>query len=301
MDYRLLLYFSTLINQGSFTKAARNLHISQPSLSSAIKKLENSMKLKLIERNTRNISLTKEGEILYIEAQKLLNHFQYVENEMNRLKDEGPLELQIGLIESVNSWLPKVLASFSKSNPDIHIKLLEVLGLKQVESALQNYKIHLAITNQHIDNKDIITTPIYNEQLVAVIPIGHHLQHVKDLSLYNLENEKLIVSREGFQTRQDIFNEFRKLGIVPNIIFEIERFETACSLVGEGLGITVIPESYMRFNFASNSFVIKPINSQHLFRTVYIAYIKSRYLPPIVETFLNLTKSSFADETNKEI
>src|SRR5699024_5989282 len=120
-------------------------------------------------------------------------------------------------------------------------------------------------------------------------------------SLYNLENEKLIVSREGFQTRQDIFNEFRKLGIVPNIIFEIERFETACSLVGEGLGITVIPESYMRFNFASNSFVIKPINSQHLFRTVYIAYIKSRYLPPIVETFLNLTKSSFADETNKEI
>src|SRR5699024_8646770 len=154
MDYRLLLYFTTLVNQGSFTKAAKILHISQPSLSAAIKTLEGAIGLILLQRSTRKIHLTKEGKIVYIEAKRLLNHFQYVEKEVMRLKKDGPLELKVGLIESVNSWLPKVISTFSKSNPEIHIKLFEVLGLKQVEDALQNYQIHLAITNQHFDNPD---------------------------------------------------------------------------------------------------------------------------------------------------
>src|SRR5690625_7739025 len=95
MDYRLLHYFTTLVDQGSFTKAAQHLLISQPSLSSAIKKLETSVNLKLIERSTRNFQLTKEGEIVYKESKKLIQHFHYVENEILRLKDNEQLEIQI--------------------------------------------------------------------------------------------------------------------------------------------------------------------------------------------------------------
>src|SRR5699024_12321782 len=101
MDYRLLHYFTTLIDLVTFTKAAQHLHISQPSLSSAIKKLETSINLRLIERSTRNFKLTKEGEIVYKESKKLIQHFNYVEKEIYRLKDNGPLEIQIGLIDSV--------------------------------------------------------------------------------------------------------------------------------------------------------------------------------------------------------
>src|SRR5690625_1011096 len=176
MDHRTLLYFTTLIDQGTFTKAANVLHISQPSLSSAIKKMETTIGLLLIERSTRKIALTKEGEILYKEAKKLLHHFDHVRKEMVRLKHNGPLELQVGVIESVKSWLPKVIAIYSNTYPNIHIELSEVLGLNQVENALQTYKIHLAITNQHFENEEIITTPIYKENLVALLPKGHVLQ-----------------------------------------------------------------------------------------------------------------------------
>ncbi|MEI3614087.1 LysR family transcriptional regulator [Pseudogracilibacillus sp. SO30301A] len=292
MDERLLLYFTTLIDKSSFTKAAKALHISQPSLSSAIKKLEDNMGLSLIERSTRKISLTKEGEILYKEAKKLLNHFTYVKEEMIRLKDQGPLELQIGLIESVKSWLPKVISSYSEANPNIHIKLIEVLGLKQVELALQNYKIHLAITNQHFENDEILTMPIYKENLVTVLPKGHSLQNSKNISINDIKDEEFIICQEGFQTRQDILNAFRKSGINPNIHFEIERFETACSLVEEGLGVTIVPENYIT---ASNhsSFTIKRITNNNLSRTVYIAFMKKRYLPPVVEEFITITKEFF--------
>jgi DNA-binding transcriptional LysR family regulator len=292
MDERLLLYFTTLIDKGTFTKAAITLHISQPSLSAAIKKLEGHVGLSLIERNTRKFSLTKEGEILYKEAKKLLNHFKYVNEEMTRLKSKGPLELQIGLIESVKSWLPKVIASYSGSNPDIHIKLIEVLGLKQVELALQNYKIHLAITNQYFENDEILTVPIYKENLVAILPKGHSLQKAKSISIMDLKDEEFIISREGFQTRLDILNAFRKSGIHPNIHFEIERFETACSLVEEGLGITIVPENYITLSNHA-SFTIKKITTTNLSRTVYIAFLKNRYLPPVAEDFINITKTFF--------
>lgn len=292
MDHRLLLYFTTLIDKGTFTKAAKALHISQPSLSSAIKKLEDNMSLTLIERSTRKISLTKEGEILYKEAKKLLNHFKYVKKEMIRLKNEGPLELKIGLIESVKFWLPKVIASYRESNPNVHIKLLEVLGLKQVETALQNYKIHLAITNQYFENDEILTVPIYKENLVALLPKGHHLEHVKNISINDLEDEEFIICQEGFQTRQDILNAFRKSGINPNIHFEIERFETACSLVEERLGITIVPENYIK-SINHSTFSIKTVTNTNLSRTVYIACMKNRYLPPVVEHFINTTKIFF--------
>src|SRR5690625_4259576 len=276
MDKRLLLYFTTLIDKGSFTEAAKALYITQPSLSFAIKKLEADIGLTLIERSTRNISLTKEGEILYKEAKNLLNHFNHLKNEMIRLKKQGPMVLNIGLIESVKTWLPKVIASYSEANPNIHIKLIEVLGLKQVKKALQNYKIHLAITNQLFKDSDISTIPIYKENLVAVLPKDHYLQSMRHISINDIKDEQLIISQEGFQTRLDILNAFRKAGISPNIHFEIERFETACSLVEEGLGVTIVPENYIT-QIDYSLFTIKKINNNNLSRTVYIAYIKNRY------------------------
>lgn len=294
MDHRSLLYFTTLIEEGSFTQAAKALYISQPSLSSAIKKFEDNAGIKLIERSTRNISLTKEGEILYEEAKKLLSHFNYFQKEMVRLKDDGPLELHIGLIESVRFWLPKVLASYSKSNPDIHIKLSEVLGLKQVETALKNYKIHLAITNQLFDSAGIQMIPIYNEELVVLLPNGHSLQNATNLSIHDLKNEEFIICKEGFQTRNDILNGFRKSGIKPNIHFEIERFETACALVEEGLGITIVPENYLKTP-DHPSLTVKKLTNSNLSRTVYIAFMKNRYLPPVIEEFIVITKAFFKE------
>lgn len=294
MEYRTLLYFTTFVDEGSFTKAAKKLHISQPSLSSSIIKMEENMDLLLIDRSTRKFSLTIEGEILYKEAKKLLHHFHHVEKEMIRLKQDGPLNLQIGLIESVNSWLPKVISTYSKINPDIYIKLSEVLGPNQVAKALQDYKIHLAITNQLFENNEIKTTPIYKEELVALLPKGHALSNKKSINIFDLKDDELIISKEGFQTRDDIINEFRKSGITPHIKFEIERFETACSLVEEGLGVTFVPENYIN-HIHGQSFSIKHIENSHLFRTVYIAHLKDRYLPPVIEIFIKEIQDFFLE------
>lgn len=297
MEIRQLRYFIAVVEQSSYTNAASLLHISQPSLSTAIKKLEDEIGITLMARSTRESNLTKEGVILYQEAKKLINHFDHVSDEMVRLKQHGPLELSIGLIESSKSWVPKIIKEFKEEYKDVRIKILEILSLNDVVRSLGNFDVHLAITNQYINSKEIETIPIYEEKLVAILPPMHPLVTKSSIKIIDLKGENFMVCKEGFQTREDILNAFRKSGIKPNIQFEIERFETACSMVEEGLGITVVPESYIRYS-KKPFYHIKEIQDSTISRTVYLAINKNRYLPPLVYEFISLVKVFFSDYDN---
>lgn len=127
---------------------------------------------------------------------------------------------------------------------------------------------------------------------MALLPPGHALEAQEDIRITDLKGEAFIIFKEGFQTREDILNAFRKAGIKPNIQFEVERFETACSFVEEGLGVTFVPENYMKAS-AISKYSIKPIKDSTVSRTVYLAFDTSRYLPPLVMRSMFLIKSFF--------
>jgi len=283
MDINLLRYFVTVVEKQTFTKAAKTLHISQPSLSIAIKKLENHLGLLLLDRSKRKLELTREGRILYLEAKRLMNQLDYMETEMKRLKEEGPLELSIGTIESANHWLSKNLKILKESYRNVHIRLLDILSLDEVKHALLHYQIHFAITNQYIQTEKIQSTFLYEEHLAVLLPIDHPLQSQNLLSIKDLNNEPFILCKEGFQTREDVIHAFQKTSARLNIHYEIERFETACQLVEEGLGITIIPEKYINHTH-NQRFRVRYISDQDIKRSVYLAVDKNRYLPPIVNT-----------------
>ncbi|AQU78416.1 LysR family transcriptional regulator [Planococcus faecalis] len=292
MDIRLLRYFIAIAESSTFTKAAANLHIAQPSLSIAIKKLETDMGLILLDRSMREIALTKEGQILYEEAKKLVTHFEYVEKELKRLKAQGPMELSIGMIESAKFWIPKVLKSIKQEFPEVHIEIIEVLGLEDINRALNKFDIHFAITNQLISKREVKTLPIYREKFVVLLPSGHPLEAQPQISITDLNGEAFIIFKEGFQTRVDILNAFRQAGTKPNIQFEVERFETACSFVEEGLGVTFVPENYLKVS-ATSRYAIKPLKDPIAPRTVYLAFDTSRYLPPLVMRSMELIQEFF--------
>ncbi|ALS79615.1 MULTISPECIES: LysR family transcriptional regulator [Planococcus] len=292
MDIRLLRYFIAIAESSTFTKAAANLHIAQPSLSIAIKKLETDMGLILLDRSMREIALTKEGQILYEEAKKLVTHFEYVEKELKRLKAQGPMELSIGMIESAKFWIPKVLKSIKQEFPEVHIEIIEVLGLEDINRALNKFDIHFAITNQLISKREVKTLPIYREKFVVLLPPGHPLEAQPQISITDLNGEAFIIFKEGFQTRVDILNAFRQAGTKPNIQFEVERFETACSFVEEGLGVTFVPENYLKVS-ATSRYTIKPLKDPIAPRTVYLAFDTSRYLPPLVMRSMELIQEFF--------
>ena len=292
MDLNQLKYFVSVVDHMSFSKAAEKLHISQPSLSKAIKNLERDLGFQIIERNTRNSRLTEAGEVLYGRAIHLLSEMAIVKKEMEEVKLIGKGELQIGMIESVKYWIPKVISRYNKNFPDMHIRLMEVLGGDAVKNSLKKYQTHAIITNQQIKEVDIETVPLYKERLVLVLHENHPLAARESITLKELEQDSFIISTEGFQTREDILHAFELEGIVPTIKYEIERFETALSLVSENLGIALIPENYLQgpYDF---SIISKIIDSPALERTVYLTYMKNRYVSPSIKAFLTEVERFF--------
>ncbi|NRQ54537.1 LysR family transcriptional regulator [Brevibacillus sp. HD1.4A] len=285
MDIKQLHYFVTVSDLLSYSKAAQKLHISQPSLSNAIKNLEQEVGSPLLERNTRKIELTDAGNILYQKAILLLSQMDTLKKEMEEVKETGSGQLIIGIIESAKHWVPKVIRNYQEHFPSMNIKLIEVLSGQAVKDSLRKYHTHLLITNQSIQEDDLETIPLYIENLVLVLHRSHPLAQQESVSLKEVVAEPFIISTEGFQTRENILSAFAMEDVEPRIKFEIERFETALSLIRENLGITIIPENYLA-GVSDPSIVRKKIDSSFLQRTVFLAYLKNRYLTPAVRAFL---------------
>lgn len=295
MDFRQLRYFITIVQEMSYSKAAKLLHISQPSLSNAIMKLEKEVDLQLLERNTRGIELTEAGAIFHSRSQDLLRRFNNMKVEFEEMKQVGSGTISIGSIESFKFWFPKIIRTFKNDHPAIHLKIREILGEEHVIEALNQYQIHFTITNQPINHAEIISIPLYKEQFMLLVHKDDDLNEKDSITLHDLAGKELIVSTSGFQTRDDIMEAFKNEKVNPSIFYEIERLETACSLVDEGLGITILPESYIKSVVTRNTAILE-INSMFLHRTVYMAYLADRYLPASVSNLVNEIESFFKNK-----
>lgn len=286
MEFRELVYFSTVVEQGSFSHAAALLHITQPTLSISIKNLESNLGMNLINRSTKKLQLTLEGNIFYEETKKMLEQYNLFLDRMETFKDVGSLSLTIGIIPSASSWFLNALYKFKKEYPDVHIKLVDLLNVKDIEKAINSFKVHLCITNQYINNQHIKSVPLYEEELVAVLPNSHPLTKRNVINIDDLEYELMITGVEGLKTREDILHIFHSSNIEPNIKFEVERFELAISLVENNFGITIMPKSYV--DSKDTNYKIKAIENENTFGTVYLAYNKSKFILPLAKKFIEM-------------
>ncbi|KAB2333086.1 LysR family transcriptional regulator [Cytobacillus depressus] len=292
MDIRQLRYFITVVQEQSYSKAANILHISQPSLSNAIRKLETAVGFQLLERNTRRLALTDSGRIFYKRSLQLIRDFDNMLKDLDEIKQLGSGKIAIGMIESTKFWLPKVVNEFKTSFSNIKFQLIEILGKEKVYQSLMQYDVHFMITNQPIEKKEIHLIPIYEEKLILLTHKDDVLNRKGRITLHDLKDRDFIISKVGFRTREDILKAFEKEMLTPQIMYEIERFETACSFVEQGLGVTILPESYMKYSPNPN-LTMHTIKSDHLKRTVYLAYLKDRYLSPAVCTLLDRIQGFF--------
>lgn len=205
--------------------------------------------------------------------------------EMDEVIVHGTRDITIGVMESIKHWSLKVIANYKKDYPHMKIHLVDILGSKRVKKYLKSYKTHVIITNQLMDDPELEVQTLYEERLVAVLPLHHPLAQKDTLTISDICEEPFIISTEGFQTRRDILTSFEQAGKNINIQFEIERFETAVSLVREHLGVTILPENYLQGPTAK-TIVKKEIEGLNLSRNVYLVYLKNRHLPLAIRQLL---------------
>ena len=287
MDVRSLKHFHTIAECGQFTKAAAQLHISQPALSNTIKSLENELGCTLFERSTKNLKLTEPGEILYKHAENVLGLFDKIYKEMEDARNVGKGKINLGMIESYRYFISHMIGIFKSKYPAVSMKVRE-LGPSDIVKSLESYDIHLGITSIANDHNDFKYIPIFQENYVLLTPPDHRFKNLNSIEIIDLKNETFIHSLEGFKIRETFIKACEHVGFSPSVEFETESLETACSLVENGLGISVVPESFLALNPSKrrNVVFIKDFPSK---RTVYLVYQPERYLPPPIQDFIDIT------------
>ncbi|KXH87027.1 LysR family transcriptional regulator [Sporosarcina sp. HYO08] len=293
MDIRSLKYFYAVAKSRQFTQAAKELHISQPSLSNTIKALEQEIGCQLFERSTKRLTLTEPGQILYKHADHMLTQFEKIFKEMNDVKNVGNGKMSIGMIESYRYFIAHMISLFKKEYPNVSMKVRE-LGPKDIEQYLKNYDIHLGITSIANHENGFEYIPIFQEEYVLITPLNHHFKNNSNINIIDLYEETFIHSLEGFEIRETFIKACQDAGFTPTIEFETQSLETARSLVENGLGISIIPERFLALNPSTKVNVVYIKNFLPK-RTVYMVYQPDRYLSPAIHDFIKIT-SQFSKE-----
>jgi DNA-binding transcriptional LysR family regulator len=190
------------------------------------------------------------------------------------------------MIESFRYFLAPVIFNFKKSYPDIRIKL-EEMGPEHIEESLKTYDIHIGITSQTNNNKEYIYDPIFQERYVIITPLDHPFEHLSQVGIRELKDEMFIHSLEGFDVRNIFIKACQEAGFTPNYEYEAESLETIHSLVEIGLGISIVPESFLQ-RYPSNKTKIIYLNDDFPKRTVFFVYYADRFMLPAIKDFMRI-------------
>lgn len=290
IELRQLEYFLAVSKELHFTKTAEKLNISQPSLSQQIRTLEHEIGMPLFDRIGKKISLTAAGKILLSHSKKV---FHEVEQARAAIRDLNGLQqgkLTIGaLLTVVNYLLPPAILKFNELYPKIELSILGLRTGEIRERLLQN-ELDIGITFLPVQDKEIISIPLYQSELTLVVPTGHALTKQSAVSMEILQNYPVILLPQNFFLTQLITSHCQSFKFTPKPILEISTMESLIQMVSKGMGITVLPKPYIDFLQSEH---IQSIRIENPSPTIDIGiiYRKDKYMCAATREFIEQLKT----------
>ena len=245
-DLHHLHQFVAVAEERHFGRAAKRLHMAQPPLSQAIKRLEDRMGVVLLERTTRKVALTPAGETLLTEARVLLAHAKRTTRLTRQAAEGFEGRIAIGFVSAaLYQLLPKTLRAFRKQFPDADLALRELTTEQQL-AALQDGSIDVGFCHPPLAGKsDLTVRTIARDRLLAALPKDHPLTQKKKLDFASLACQPFVLfpARQGPSLHAAIERACYRFGARLSIVAEASRIHTQLSLVAGGLGVTLVPVS----------------------------------------------------------
>jgi DNA-binding transcriptional LysR family regulator len=292
MDMRQLRYFLAIASEGQITRAAKQLNMEQPPLSRQLKLIEQELGVVLFDRNGKQLQLTQAGELLRQRAITLLNQFDETVTYVQELGEGVQGVLSIGAVVSCVSLLPPVLRRFTEQYPQVTFKIQEgdhfLLG-----ELMENRDLELIVTRLpfqsdfHSEHYSVL--PLPSDPFVALLPSewtqgGHEemtLQQLAQLPFLTLKTDRTT----GMHNQ--VFHEFKQLGLEPRIISECSSVAIAISLVSAGIGAAILPKSVVSV-FAPPNLTQVNIANAAIESEVGLVWLKNRHLSKSARHFLEL-------------
>jgi LysR family hydrogen peroxide-inducible transcriptional activator len=241
MEIHQLRYFCAVARTGSFTKAADQEGVTQPSLSQQIGRLEKSVGAPLFVRLGRSVRLTHAGEVFLPNAMEILNLSKTAAAQVRHLEEGVRGPLRVGVIPTILPYLlAPHLSDFVRQYPEVELALTEDITVHLVEM-LQGGDLDVVIATLPLRYPNVVCSEIMKDPLVLVAPKGHSLTSRTIASTFDLSGERLLLLKEGHCFREDMLTACRRITAEMSPAFEADHFGTIFPLVASGAGVTIAP------------------------------------------------------------
>jgi LysR family transcriptional regulator, hydrogen peroxide-inducible genes activator len=243
MELHQLRYFCAIADTGSFSRAAQQTHVSQPSLSQQIAKLEDELGTRLFDRLGRSVKLTELGETFLPRARAVLRDLESARNDIMEKKTSITGPISVGVIPTIAPYfLPPILATFSRKWPQARVTVVEEITPLLLDK-LRAGSIDVAMVALPVQarNQEFEAFPLITEKLFAVLPKGHELASRQEVSLGELQGHPFLLLRDGHCFRETAVEACKRARLNPQIAFESGQFSSILSMVSAGLGVSIVP------------------------------------------------------------
>jgi LysR family transcriptional regulator, hydrogen peroxide-inducible genes activator len=277
MEMHQLRYFVAVARTGNFSRAAEQCHVSQPSLSQQIQKLEDELGDRLFDRLKREVRLTPPGEAFLRRAVRILEEVDAARREATDSRELLRGTVTVGVLPTIAPYLlPVVLSGFAQKFPGVETIVQEDTTARLLKLLLA-YEMDLVLASQPIHDDRLEVRELFAEELLLALPPGHPLLRKQTVSLADLESERLIVMKEGHCLGDQVLRFCDRSDLHPQISFRSAQLETIQALVRAGLGISLIPAMALR-SAPGDSLEYRPVKSPRPERKIVAVWPKQR--PP---------------------
>ncbi|KAB0584616.1 LysR family transcriptional regulator [Ideonella dechloratans] len=243
-----LRYIVAVARERHFGRAAEACHVSQPTLSVAIKKLEEELDVKIFERGSNEVSLTPLGEAIVRQAQGVIEQAQGIREIAQRGKDPLAGPLRLGIIYTIGPYLlPELVRHAIDMTPQMPLILQENFTVKLLDM-LRTGELDCAIMAEPFPDTGLAIAPLYDEPFLVAVPAQHPLAQRKTISSEELKRETMLLLGTGHCFRDHVLEvcpEFARFSSDTEGIkksFEGSSLETIKHMVASGMGVTVVPQ-----------------------------------------------------------
>ncbi|GAB7535478.1 LysR family transcriptional regulator [Burkholderia sp. 22PA0099] len=280
---RQLKTFESVARNLSFSRAAEDLHLTQPAVSMQIKQMEDHAGVSLFSHVGKRIALTDAGELMLRHSLAILADLKAAEQSFATLKTGSAQRLRVGLITSCSYFFPQLIGAFMQQKPGVDLDM-SVRSRDQLVAQLRSDSLDLAVMVQAPDDAAIVAEPFAPNPFVLVATPDHPLAGVRDIARSRIAQECLLVRESGTDTRSAADDSFRGQPYAPRFM-EIGCAEAIKQSVMAGMGISLLPKQTVQSELRAGLLAVLDVQGFPRKRNWCVVHRADRHLPPAAVHF----------------
>jgi DNA-binding transcriptional LysR family regulator len=291
MEMAQLEYFSKVVEEKSFSRAADKVFRTQPAVSIAIRRLEEEIGLPLLDRSQKSPVLTEAGQVVYDYAQRILGLRDQVAQAIAEIQSLKRGRIRVGANESTSLYLlPELILKFRERHPEVKVEISRYVSSRLPREVLER-SVDFALMASEPMDRDIESFPVLKDELVLIVSPKHPLAGRSSVKIKELGKESFIAHNVKSGSRVKVIEAFARQHTPLNITLELATIETIKRFVQKRIGLAFVPRMCVREELERGVLVTVPVRGLTHTRILWAAHRRGANHSPSSEAFLQLLRN----------